>query len=195
MNIYVTSYLPVALTLVAQYQNDEILLLDGVYQRVQTEMSFQTPRHYYFVVGWDTTITVFLKSFTDTKYVINAKIVSWKEYLSLSENEVYPSYEDNIHVNSSTTPMKMTSLIINKATLSKYKCGYNCVLLISVFTAIPTERRRVHFDIEASQLMNYLYPGDSKLGFIEEGSIDTYEIKTDPFDNQTFLTLKIQPFT
>ena len=78
MNIYASSYLPLVFTLVAQYKNEEILLLDGVYQRVQANLNRDTPRHYYFVAAWETTITVFLKSFTDTNYTIIGRLTTWR---------------------------------------------------------------------------------------------------------------------
>lgn len=95
----------------------------------------------------------------------------------MPEYSVYPLYNFNNDISSSTTSLRTTSLIINKATLEKYKCNYNCVLLLSVFTKDEKEQH-VHFDIEASQMRGYLYSGDSKLGFVEAGATDNYEIKT-----------------
>ena len=85
-------------------------------------------------------------------------------------------------------------MIINKSTLEKFHCNNDCVLLISVF-ANSEEGTHAHFDIEVSQMRGYLYPGDAKLGFVETGSVDIYEIKTNPSDNATFLTLKVESFT
>lgn len=139
MKIYATSYLDVYMNLVAQYEKEEILLLDGVTQRVQAQMSNNVARHYYFVVDWDSTITVFLKSFTNTNYLMNARVVSWREYLTKAELSVYPLSNYNNDLSSKTSSLLSTSLIVNKQTLEKYNCSYNCLLLISVYalTAKP----------------------------------------------------------
>lgn len=86
---------------------------------------------------------------------------------------VYPLFNFNNDITANTSSLQTTSLIISRSTLDKYKCNYNCLLLISVFTTDEAETH-VSYDIEVSQLKGYLFSGDAKLGFIEAGATDNY---------------------
>ena len=63
-----------------------------------------------------------------------------------------------------------------------------------MFTKGATEEQ-VHYDIEVSQMRGYLFSGDAKLGFVENGATNIYEIKTYYVSNTTELILKVMPFT
>jgi hypothetical protein len=56
----------------------------------------------------------------------------------MAEQSVYPLYDFNNDITSTTNSFQTTSLIISKATLDKYKCNFNCLVLISVYSTEET---------------------------------------------------------
>lgn len=68
------------LTIIVQYTGKEIVLFDGIVQRVKGKLSNTTGRHFYYTLSRDNTVTLFIKSKTNTSFKILAKVIDFVNY-------------------------------------------------------------------------------------------------------------------
>jgi hypothetical protein len=63
-------------------------------------------------------------------------------------------------------------MIVHNNSIKKMNCS-NCVLLMSVYSSNTIEEA-VTFDIEVVQQITIMSPGDTRLGYIENGTSKRY---------------------
>lgn len=158
----------------AEYANDEIVLFDGLLHHTTTVISSSKPRHFYFELVDSSTAIAFLYATGSAKFNIIGRLVEWKEYAKVSEDQIYPgtSYEGEERFDSYSSVTGATVLLLPEAAIKRHNCS-NCLLLLSIYSSNRLEESMT-FEVEVVQRLTIMNPGDTRLGYVEKGANKKY---------------------
>lgn len=151
--------------MVAQHTDGEIQLFDGVAQHSKGKLSFKEGRYFYYkVANKNSSILISLKSTSDTKYKLIAKLIDWKSYLNMSNTYLYPKYRGVNMWSADTNKFGLNMLVIKPSDLKDRQPDEN-LLLISV-VSIDLDDVDASFTIEVFQSVSKLKPSENKIGYL-----------------------------
>jgi hypothetical protein len=116
-----------SLSLIVQYTSKDIMLFDGVLQRVRGKISDSAAEKFIFELVNDNGISIFLKPKTKGVYKIIATIVSYSDIHTNNSVSLFPkntaANKNSSNFVGETTQSGVTSLIISSTQVRRRQCN------------------------------------------------------------------------
>lgn len=158
-----------SVTVAVQYTSSDIVLFDGIAQRVQGRLSSIAGKHFYYALNRENTVTVFIRSKSHTLYRVLGAIIDVSEF----SRSPYPAHSSNSSLSTVTTQSGQTALVVPSLAIFNNRCQ-ECLLLLTVF-AKGTDSP-VDFKIEVSQAVVAVQQGETRQGYVEKDTSVKYQI-------------------
>ena len=177
LNLKVEVNRATSLTLAVQYSNEEIELFDGVQVFMKSPLSkFKSMRFHYNLQENGLPILISLRSSTDTRYHMVAKIVEWRAYFESSTAAIYPLYNDETGFTADSAHTGSTALIVKPTATENTNSSSERLLLISLYSP-RLEEQDAEFKIEVVQHTVPLQLSELKAGFVDKQAARKYSFK------------------